>query len=70
MHFKVRGHNLKPNLVQRAIGLSHEKYCSATKMLGLTANISHSFEVVEELGASQDVAGASSSAVKAGEAGA
>ena len=70
MHFKVRGHNLKPNLVQRAIGLSHEKYCSATKMLGLTADISHSFEVVEELGASQDAAGASSSAVKAGETGA
>jgi hypothetical protein len=38
--------------------------------LGLTADISHSFEVVEELGASQDAAGASSSAVRAGETGA
>jgi hypothetical protein len=55
--------------VQRAIGLSHEKYCSATKMLGLTADISHSFEVVEEFGASQDAAGASNAAVKAGETG-
>ena len=62
MHFKVRGHNVRPNLVERAIGLSHEKYCSATKMLGLTAQISHSFEVIEELGSAANAAGGASAA--------
>jgi putative redox protein len=47
LHFKLTGKGLKESLVQRAIGLSHEKYCSATKMLGLTAQISHSFELIE-----------------------
>ena len=36
-HFTVRGRNLKPNLVERAIKLSHEKYCSASIMLGNVA---------------------------------
>lgn len=66
MHFKVRGHNVRPNLVERAIGLSHEKYCSATKMLGLTAQISHSFEVVEELGSAADAAGGAGAAENKG----
>ena len=47
-HFSVRGHNLKPNLVERAIKLSHEKYCSASIMLENTAVITHSFEIVED----------------------
>lgn len=47
LHFKLTGKGLKESLVQRAIGLSHAKYCSATKMLGLTAQISHSFELIE-----------------------
>ena len=37
MHFVVRGRGLKRNLVEHAIRLSHEKYCSATIMLGKTA---------------------------------
>lgn len=48
MHFVVRGRNLKPNLVEHAIRLSHEKYCSASVMLGKTATITKDFEVVEE----------------------
>lgn len=48
LHFRLRGRGLKESLVQRAISLSLEKYCSATKMLGLTAEISHSAEVVED----------------------
>ncbi len=48
-HFTVRGRNLKPNLVERAIKLSHEKYCSASIMLEKTATISHSFEIVDDL---------------------
>jgi putative redox protein len=48
MHFTVRGRNLKPNMVEHAIRLSHEKYCSASIMLGKTAEITKDFEIVEE----------------------
>ena len=47
MHFVVRGRGLKKNLVEHAIRLSHEKYCSATAMLVKTAQITKDFEVVE-----------------------
>ena len=46
-HFTVTGKDLKPAGVERAINLSHEKYCSASIMLGKTAEITHSFEIVE-----------------------
>ena len=45
--FRIRGRNLKANLVERAINLSHDKYCSATKMLSSTAEITHSYELIE-----------------------
>ncbi|MBR7799444.1 OsmC family protein [Undibacterium fentianense] len=48
-HFIVTGRNLKANLVERAIALSHEKYCSASIMLGKTAEMTCSFEIVEDL---------------------
>ena len=47
-HFTVRGRGLKPNLVERAIKLSHDKYCSATAMLGKTAEITLAWDVVED----------------------
>ncbi|GAB2180069.1 OsmC family protein [Denitratisoma sp. agr-D3] len=47
MHFVVSGKGLKTDAVERAIKLSAEKYCSASIMLGKTAEISHSFEIVE-----------------------
>jgi putative redox protein len=47
MHFVVRGRALKRNLVEHAIRLSHEKYCSASIMLAKTAEITKDFEVVE-----------------------
>lgn len=47
MHFIVTGADLKPETVQRAINLSSEKYCSASIMLGKTAEITHSFEIIE-----------------------
>jgi putative redox protein len=47
MHFTVRGQDLKPSLVENAIRLSHEKYCSATAMLVKTAEITHDFELVQ-----------------------
>ena len=46
-HYKVSGRNLKPESVERAIKLSYEKYCSATIMLGKTAQIEHTWEIIE-----------------------
>ena len=45
MHFTVTGNALGDAAVERAIAMSHEKYCSATIMLGKTAEITTSFEV-------------------------
>ena len=47
MHFTVRGRALKRNLVEQAIRLSHEKYCSATAMLVKTAEVTRVFEIVD-----------------------
>ena len=48
MHFIVRGKNLKESLVESAIKLSHNKYCSASAMLVKTATITHDYEIVAE----------------------
>jgi len=47
MHFTVTGKALAASAVERAIAMSHDKYCSATIMLGKTAEITTSFEVLE-----------------------
>jgi putative redox protein len=47
MHFIVRGRSLKRNVVEHAIRLSREKYCSASIMLGKTAQITEDFEITE-----------------------
>jgi len=44
-HFILSGRGLSPKQVERAIRLSAEKYCSASIMLGATAEISHDFEI-------------------------
>ncbi|MDR1064088.1 MAG: OsmC family protein [Azoarcus sp.] len=46
-HFTVSGRKLKLEAVERAIRLSAEKYCSASVMLGKTAEISHEWTIVE-----------------------
>jgi len=46
LHFIVSGKDLKEKQVERAIKLSAEKYCSASIMLGATANITHDFEII------------------------
>jgi putative redox protein len=46
-HFTVRGRGLKRNIVEQAIRLSHDKYCSATAMLIKTAEITKDFEIIE-----------------------
>jgi len=47
MHWVVRGRGLKRNLVEHAVRLSHEKYCSATAMLSKTAEVTTGYELVE-----------------------
>lgn len=47
LHFVVKGRGLRPEAVERAIELSATKYCSASIMLGKTAEITHDFEIVE-----------------------
>jgi putative redox protein len=47
MHFVVSGRALNAAAVERAVALSHEKYCSASIMLAKTAEITTSVEIVE-----------------------
>ncbi len=47
MHFVISGKGLPEAAVQRAIQMSHEKYCSASAMLAKTAEITTSYEIVE-----------------------
>lgn len=47
LHFKVSGDGLSEKAVAKAVELSAEKYCSASIMLGKTAQITHSFEIIE-----------------------
>lgn len=46
-HYTLSGRQLKPEAVERAVRLSAEKYCSASVMLGQTAALEHSWEIVE-----------------------
>lgn len=48
MQFVVRGRGLPPAGVERAVALSHEKYCSASAMLAKTAEITTGVEIVED----------------------
>ena len=47
IHFIVSGNNLDPDKVEKAVNLSADKYCSASKMLEKAAEITHDFEIVE-----------------------
>ncbi|MGZ8215795.1 OsmC family protein [Methylomagnum sp.] len=47
LHFIVTGKGLNESVVGRAIRLSAEKYCSASIMLGKTAEITHDYEIAE-----------------------
>ena len=48
MQFVVRGRGLAQAAVERAVRLSHEKYCSASAMLGKTAEMTTGVEIVED----------------------
>jgi putative redox protein len=47
LRYIVSGRNLNPKKVERAVDLSAEKYCSASIMLGKTAEIIHEIEIVD-----------------------
>ena len=47
VHYVVSGRGLKAATVERAIKLSAEKYCSASIMLGKTAEVTHDYEIIE-----------------------
>jgi putative redox protein len=47
LHFAVTGKAIPASAVERAVAMSHDKYCSATIMLAKTAEITTSFEVLE-----------------------
>jgi len=47
MHFIVTGHQVPAAAVERAVAMSHEKYCSASIMLAKTAQITTSFEIAD-----------------------
>ena len=47
MHFTVTGKGIPASAVERAIHMSHDKYCSASIMLAKTAAITTSFELIE-----------------------
>jgi len=46
LHFIVSGRDLDQSKVAKAIDLSADKYCSASRMLEKTAAITHDFEIV------------------------
>lgn len=46
-HFIIKGRGLAEKQVKRAVELSAEKYCSASIMLGKTAEITHDYEIIE-----------------------
>jgi putative redox protein len=48
MHFTVTGKGIPAAAVERAIALSHDTYCSASIMLGKTAAITTSFDLIDE----------------------
>ena len=47
MHFTVTGKGIPASAVERAIAMSHDKYCSARIMLAKTAEITTSFDLVD-----------------------
>ena len=47
VRYIVSGRNLDPGKVERAVKLSAKTYCSATIMLGKTAEVTHEIEIID-----------------------
>lgn len=52
LKYTVKGAGVKTAEVARAIELSLDKYCSATRMLAKTAEITHEFSLLDETNSS------------------
>lgn len=50
MVFQVKGKGLSEKQVARAVSMSAEKYCSVSKMLEHTAEMTHTYEILEDDG--------------------
>lgn len=48
LHYRLRGRDLPPRAVERAIELSRDKYCSASAMMSSTATITTSYEIEDD----------------------
>ncbi len=46
IHFIVSGRNLDASKVEKAVALSADKYCSASRILEKTAAITHDYEII------------------------
>lgn len=57
MHYTVTGQSLDRKKVERAVQLSAEKYCSASAIIGKTAEIAHTITLVD---VTANITGASS----------
>ena len=49
VHYVVKGKGLDPKKVERAVNMTAEKYCSVSIMLSASVELTHDFEIVEEL---------------------
>ena len=49
LHYRITGRDLSRAKAERAVTLSKEKYCSASIMLGATAEMSYDLDVIDEL---------------------
>jgi putative redox protein len=47
LRYRIAGHRLDLDKAERAVRLSAEKYCSASIMLGHSAELSHEIDIVE-----------------------
>jgi putative redox protein len=47
--YRISGPGLSPAKVERAVTLSKEKYCSASIMLGATAEFTYAIDIVDEM---------------------
>jgi putative redox protein len=50
LEYIVRGRNLSEKAVVDSIEMSEQKYCSASAMLGKAAEISYTYQIIEETG--------------------
>ncbi|MGN6098176.1 MAG: OsmC family protein [Bosea sp. (in: a-proteobacteria)] len=47
LHYRITGRDLSRAKAERAVTLSKEKYCSASIMLGATAEMSYALDVID-----------------------